>query len=274
MTSLPLPLNPATRAELRPWLCGLVRVGYAAKGIIYLLIGVLAFRLASGIAGGRVTDGFGVLRVLARQPFGTLLLGAIGVGILAYTGWQIAEGIWDTRRRGGGWRGWTMRSLTILKGVVYGAIGWEAIRIVLGIRARSQTADDYAGQAMRVPLGDVFLVLVGLGIAIYGVLQIRQAWMARFDDELDCRRLRREVGSWALAIGRAGTGARGVILGVMGITLMRAGFDRRPSQAGGLANSLWILFGQPYGRWLLMAIATGLMCFGVFQLLHARYAKL
>jgi hypothetical protein len=69
-------------------------------------------------------------------------------------------------------------------------------------------------------------------------------------------------------------GARGVILAVMGLLLTRAGLDRRPAQAGGLADSLWVLMTQPYGTWLLAAAAAGLACFGVFQLLHWRYARL
>ena len=78
--------------EIRPWMSGMIRLGYAAKGIIYLLIGTLAFRLAVGFDGGQVTDGSGALRTFLRQPFGLILLTAIGIGILAYSGWQIVEG--------------------------------------------------------------------------------------------------------------------------------------------------------------------------------------
>jgi hypothetical protein len=258
---------------LSPWVARMVRLGYAAKGIIYLLIGILAVRLVLG-DGGRVTDASGVLRTLLQQPFGLLLLASLAVGILAYAGWQIAEGLWDTRRRGSNARGWMNRSLTIIKGVVYGAIGWEAIQIVLGIGGRSADADDYARQAMRVPFGNLFFGLIGIGVAIYGVTQIRMAWQARFDDDLDQNRLRREGAGWILPIGRAGIGARGVILVLTGLALARAGFDRSPSKAGGVADSLWTLFSQPFGSWLLAAVAAGLACFGLFQLLHARYARL
>jgi hypothetical protein len=260
-------------AEIRPWVAPMVRLGYAAKGLIYLLTGVLALRLAVGM-GGRITDASGVLRTFVRQPFGWILLSAIAVGILAYAAWQITEAIADTRHKGGGARGWLDRSLTIVKGAAYGTIGVEALQLVLTRHSESQGADDYAREAMQVPFGAAFLVLVGIGIAWYGLSQIWMAWQSRFDDDLDQQRLRRDGLGWLLGVGRAGVGARGVILVVMGTALLRAGFDRSPSKASGMAESLWTLVSQPFGQWLLAATAVGLICFGCFQLLHARYAKL
>src|SRR5688572_7226766 len=110
-----------TVTEIRPWVAPMVRVGYAAKGLIYLLTGVLALRLAVGM-GGRITDASGVLRTFVRQPFGWILLTVIAVGILAYAAWQVTEALMDTRHKGGGVRGWLDRSLTIIKAAVYGTI--------------------------------------------------------------------------------------------------------------------------------------------------------
>ena len=259
--------------DVKPWVCRMVRIGYIAKGLIYALIGVLAFRLAFGLDGGRVTDSSGVLRTLLGQPFGLVLLSIIGVGILFYAGWYIVEAWTDTRRKGSTWRGKIDRALTVLKAIVYGLIGLEALRIVFGIRGSSATADDYARETMRYPLGELFLALVGLGLLAYGVLEIRKAWLARFDDDFDAARARREA-AWVLNVGRAGVGARGVILTLMGFGLMRAGFEERANKARGFADSLWTLFSQPSGSWLLGAVAAGLICFGIFQLLHARYARL
>ena len=154
--------------DIRPWVAPMVRLGYAAKGVIYLLMGALALRLATG-AGGQITDASGVLRTFVRRPFGWIVLTIIGVSLLAYAAWHAAEGILDTRRKGATARGWFDRSLTIIKAVGYGAIGWEAIQLVFARRADSQTADDYAREVMQVPFGSWFLVLVGIGIACYGV---------------------------------------------------------------------------------------------------------
>jgi hypothetical protein len=267
--SQPLSGSPIA-PELRPWVARMVRIGYAAKGVIYLLIGVLAFRLAAGLDGGRLLDADGVLSIVFRQPFGQLLLGLIAIGILTYSTWQFIEGIWDTRRKGGGW-GWWHRALTMIKGAAYATVGWQAARMVLGLR-RAQ--GDLAADVIGFPLGGVFLALVGVGVAIYGIFEVKDAIQARFGDDLDAYRLRREAGTWATVVGRVGNGARGIILAVMGTAFISAGFERNPSKAGGISEALATLFSQPHGIALAATVAVGLACFGLFQLLHARYARL
>lgn len=258
--------------ELRPWVARIVRLGYVAKGVIYLLIGTLAFRLAAGLDGGRLVDPTGALRILFRQPFGYALLLIVGVAILTYSAWQLVEGIWDTRRKGGGW-GWWHRSLTMIKGVAYAGVGIQAIRMVLGIRAAQ--GNELAEEVIGVPLiGGIFLALVGIGVAIYGLFEIKDAIKSKFGDDLNHWMLQREAGVWAIHIGRIGNGARGVILAVMGSAFVTAGLDRDPDKAGGISDALRTLFSQPYGIVLVALVGGGLALFGVFQLLHARYARL
>jgi uncharacterized membrane protein YidH (DUF202 family) len=267
--SQPLAGSPIAH-ELRPWVARMVRIGYAAKGVIYLLIGVLAFRLAAGLGGGRLVDPAEALRILFQQPFGEVLLAIVAVGILSYSLWQFVEAIWDTRRKGGGWGLWD-RALTMIKGAAYATVGWQAARLVLGLR-RSQ--DDLAAQVISFPLGGVFLALVGIGVAIYGAFEVKDAIQARFGEDLDAYRLRLEAGRWATAVGRIGNGARGVILVMMGMAFAAAGLQRNPAKAGGISDALEALFSQPYGVALAASVAAGLACFGFFQLLHARYARL
>lgn len=263
----------ATR-ELRPWVQRFVRVGYVAKGVIYLLIGGLALRLAFG-NGGQLTDSSGALQTIVKQPFGMWLIAIIAVGILAYAGWEITEGLADTKRKGTSFKGWMSRGLTVIKGVVYGTVGVEALRMVLGVRSSSSgDADAYARTALQFPLGGIALGLVGAGIAAYGIGQIVEAWKSKFDSDLNQYQMQREGGGWFLTMGRIGIGARGIILTVIGVALVRAGFAERASEASGMSEAMWTLFAQPYGQALLAAVAAGLICFGVFQILHARYARL
>jgi hypothetical protein len=256
--------------ELRPWVARTVRIGYVAKGVIYLLIGTFAFRLALGLTGGRLLDPADALRVVLRESFGAVLLTTISIGILAYSAWQFVEAIWDTRHKGGGW-GWWHRALTMIKGAVYGTVGWQGLQMVLGLR-RSQ--NDIAQDVIQLPLGNVFLFLVGTGVAVYGAFELRDAWRSRFGDDLDAPRFRREAGEWAVAIGRFGNGARAVILMIMGAAMANAARAQDPDRAGGVSDALATLFTQPFGVVLVAAVAAGLACFGFFQLLHARYARL
>jgi hypothetical protein len=260
--------------ELRPWVARAVRVGYIAKGLIYLLIGALALRLAAGVKGGRLTDPGGALLILMRQPFGQIVVAILGIAILVYSGWQFVAAIWDTRRKGRGWKGWMGRALTMIKGAAYGTVGWQALRLVVGMRATSTSPSVVAADVMTVPLGNIFLFLVGTGVAVYGFFELRDAVFSRFGDDFDEYRFRRETGSWAVAIGSFGNAARAVLLITIGAALITSAVQREPHEAGGVAHAMATLFSQPYGILVAGAVAAGLTCYGLFQLMHARYARL
>lgn len=249
----------------------LVRLGYLAKGLIYVLIGVLALGVALGLRGGKLTDPSGVLATLLNQPFGTVMLTMIGVGILAYAAYYLFEAITDLRRKGGGVRGWISRSLMIIKAVAYGTIGIEALNRVFLNGRPAGDAEDSARMVMRFPLGEVLLVLVGLGIAVYGATQLKMAWDGNADEDIDVAQVRREA-AWILPFGRIGSGARSVILILMGGTILWSGLQERPSNADGYSEVLAAI--ASVNPWLLAAMGAGLVCFGLYQLCHARFARL
>ena len=253
------------------WVSRIVRLGYLAKGLIYTLIGVLALRVAFGMRGGRLTDPSGILLTILRQPFGRFLLLVIGIGIVGYAAYYLFEAIADLRRKGGGFRGWRARSLTMIKAGAYGTVGIQALMIVfLDGRPRSNP-EDSARTMMQFPLGAALLFLIGIGIAVYGFTQIRMAWRGQVDEDLDAARVRREA-RWVLPLGRAGAGARGVILIMMGTGLAWAGVSRRAQAADGYRDVLLAI--AAIDPMLLAAMGAGLLCFGLYQLCHARYAKL
>ena len=170
---------------------------------------------------------------------------------------------------------WLQQAGAVVKSVGYGLVGWEALQLFMGARGSSgNDTDAYAREAMQLPLGRWAVVAIGIGIAIYGVVQVRNAWQARLGEDLDQADLRRDGLGWVVNIGRAGIGARGVVFVAMGALLAGAGFDERPSQAGGMAEALGSLLTQPFGAPLLAVTSAGLICFGVWQLLHARYARI
>jgi hypothetical protein len=260
-----------TTSGFRPWVGRLVRMGYVAKGLIYSLVGILAARVALGMRGGRLTDPTGVLVTIFRQPFGRIMLAAIGIGIVAYAAYYLFEAIADLRRRGGGVRGWLNRSLTIIKAGAYGLVGVEALKIVFFNSRPSGGAEDNARMVMAYPLGSVLIVLIGLGIAIYGFTQLNLAWKGKAEDDIDVARVRREA-AWLLPFGRLGTAARSVILILMGGTLAFSGLQERPSNADGYSEILGAI--ASVDPILLATMGAGLVCFGIYQLCHARFAKL
>ena len=256
---------------VKPWVSRLVKVGYAAKGVIYSFIGVLALRVALGMQGGRLTDPSGVLRTLLSQPFGRVMLAVIGFGIVGYATYYIFEALADLRRRGGHARGWMDRGLTMIKAAVYGAVGIQALMVVFFDRMPTDRTEQSAGTVMRFPMGEWLLIVIGVGVVIYGISQLRMVWRGGVDDDIDVSRVRREAG-WILPLGRFGIAARSVIIMLMGAAFARSGWRGRAADADGYREALRTV--ASFDTWLLVAIGAGLLAFGIYQLCHARYAKI
>jgi Domain of Unknown Function (DUF1206) len=251
---------------------GFVRLGYVAKAVVYLLIGMLALRMAIGARGGRITDPGGALYVVLRQPMGSVLVLLLAIGLLMYAGWQIAAAILGWRRQARE-RAWS-RALTIVRAAVYGAIGVQALRLAIGLRAGHSGPQPLVRTALHWPFGKWMVLAAGLGAMWYGIVEIRDAINGRLEPDLDAASLRRSAGAWALDVARAGIFARAVVLIVLGAGVVRAALAQRASAAGGMGASLVVLNSLPSGTLVLGATAAGLLAYGVYQLLHARYANL
>ena len=250
---------------------GLVRLGYLAKAVVYILVGALALKVAAGVRGGRITDQGGALYVVLRQPFGKMLIVLVAAGLLAYAAWQIAGAIFGWQRRPN--EGYGARALTVVRALVYGAIGLQAAKLAVGLRGGDSGPEPLVSAALRWPLGEWLILIAGLGVGWYGVVEILDAIKGRLEPDLDATMLRRQAGEWALHVARGGIGARGVLLVVLAFGVVRAALSHRASAAGGMDASLLILNTLPQGTLLLGAAAAGVLAYGIYQLLHARYAQ-
>ncbi|HET7695450.1 MAG TPA: DUF1206 domain-containing protein [Vicinamibacterales bacterium] len=248
-----------------------VRLGYIAKAVVYVLVGVLALKVAVGARGGRITDQGGALYVVLGQPLGQTLLIVLAAGLLTYASWQIVRAIfgWDHHRH----EGWGDRALTIVRALVYAGIGVTAMKLGFGLRAGESGPEPLVRQALQWPLGEWLIAIAGLGVGWYGLVEIRDAIQARLEPDLDAGTLRRRAGNWALQVARGGIGARGVLVLLLGVGLVRAALERRTSEASGLDRSLVILNSLPQGTVLLGLAAAGVFAYGIYQFLHARYAE-
>ena len=248
-----------------------VRLGYLAKALVYILIGILALKVVIGARGGRITDQGGALYVVLAQPFGQTVLIVLAAGLLAYASWQIVRAL--VGRDHHKHEGWLDRVLTILRALVYGAIGVKGLKLGLGLRAGESGPEPLVRQALQWPLGEWLIAIAGLGVGWYGLVEIRDAIRSRLEPDLDAAELRRRAGEWAVQVARSGIGARGVLMVLLGIGLVRAALRHRPAEASGLDRSLVILNSMPQGTVLLGLAAAGVFAYGIYQFLHARYAQ-
>ena len=115
------------------------------------------------------------------------------------------------------------------------------------------------------------MIAAGLGVVGYGLYQLYRAWKAKLSRQLDLASLSREAGSWVVKICRFGIAARGVVFVVIGAFLAKAGYAHSAAQAADTGEALSAIGNQPFGPWLLATVAVGLIAYGVYEMVNARY---
>ena len=250
----------------------LARTGLVVKGILYAIVGILAWRLAVGL-GGKVTGSQGALISVLGQPFGRALILVAAGGLFGYAAWRTAQGLFDTDRRGRSWRALGVRTSYVARGVLHAAVGWQALRLYRGLSARTGTQNDIAREVFTWPLGSWVVVVTGLGLFAFAAYQMHRAAKGELGRHFDRERLRREIGSWAIHASRAGIAARSLVFGVVAWYLVRSGWNANPAEVAGSAKAIRA-FGyppEPFGSWLLGATGLGLIAYGFYEVLQARY---
>src|SRR5918998_1695350 len=257
-----------------PWIERLARVGYASHGTVYALVGVLALRAAFGA--GKTANQEGALRWVLLAPLGKFLLGVIVIGLLAYALWRLFQGLLDPENEGTDLKGIAKRLDHGLNGLFHASLAFAAALLVLGASGGGGggSPDDWTARLMAQPFGLWLTVIVGLIIVGVGLFQFYKAYKADFRDELKVGEMSAREDTWATRAGRIGYSARGVVLGVIGGFLVQAAVQTDPDKALGLGGALRTLARQPFGPYVLGAVAVGLVAYGAFMFVMARYRKI
>ncbi len=264
----------AAAREAAPWVEKLARMGYAAKGIVYLIIGGIAARAAFG-SGERVQGSQGAMRTILEQPFGKLLLGLVALGLAGYALWRFVQAVLDPEHKGTDAGGAAKRAGYAISGVIHAGLALAALRMVAGRDGGGgDRTDDWTATLMRQPMGRWLVAAVGLGIIGYGLYALYRAYAVKLSKQLDLSRMGPTAREWAVRSGRAGIAARGVVFAVMGFFLLLAALHSNPEEARGLDGALRALQEQAYGPWLLGGVALGLVGYGIYQLVEARYRRI
>ena len=263
--------NAAMR-DARPWVEPAARAGYAAKGVVYLIVGLLATQAALGR--GAVGDSSDALGVVLHQPLGRVLLGVIAVGLLGYVVWRLVTAVADTEGKGSDGKGIAVRVGYALRALIYGGLALEAARLAMrgggGGEGGGATAEHWSARLMELPAGRWLLALAGAGIAAYGVYQVVRAVTGDVRKHLRLDELDAGSAEWAVRVSRFGVAARGVVFVMVGWLVAQAALSARAEQAGGTEDALRA-FQSGYGPWLLGIVALGLIAYALYQFLNARY---
>jgi hypothetical protein len=258
------------RTDAFEWLA---RGGLVARGVVYVIIGVLAVKLALG-DGGDATNQQGALQTISEGPFGKVLLVLMAIGLIGYATWRLVraalghgpEASDDTKDRVAG----------LVSGIAYAALSVTAITILAGSGGGGGPSNDPQGTtggvldwpAGRVIVGVAGLVLIGVAIdqAVKGVKK-------KFLEDSKTEEMTRKVRQAFTAVGVTGHVARGVVFCLVGWFLVRAAIDYDPDEAVGLDGALAKLGQSTFGPVALGIVAAGLVAFGAYSVFDARYRR-
>lgn len=256
------------------WVERLARFGYAAKGVVYGIVGLLAAQVAVS-SGGRTTDTKGALQTIVRQPFGKVLLSIVAIGLLGYVLWQFVQAIKDPENKGTDVKGILRRIGYAVSGIIYAGLAFSAVQIILGSGGgNSDSTEDWTARLLSQPFGQWLVGTVGVFNIGLGFYQFYRAFSAKFRKKLNFNQLSDTKEKWVISISRFGLAARGVVFCVIGFFLIQAARQSDASQAQGLGEALQTLEQQPYGAWILGIVALGLVAYGIYMVMQARYRRI
>jgi hypothetical protein len=245
------------------------RLGFASKALIYAIVGGLAIGAGARV-GGRVTDASGALRFILRQPYGQALLIVLSIGLFGYALWRFLDAYYDPDRDGKGFVALIVRIGHVIRGGIYGALGLEAFRLARGLRGSTgREAQMWTARIMDLPFGDWLIGFAGLCVIVFGASEVLHSLKGKMHKSIDLSRVPPGLRNAAINVSSFGVGARGVILGVLGIFLVKAALEQDPSEAHGTRESVLELANAVSSRWMLVAIGAGLIAYAFNQALHA-----
>jgi len=248
------------------------RLGYAARGIVYLLVGGFAV-LAAFDQGGEATGSRGALSQLLSAPMGDVLLGALALGLTGYALWRCIQAFTDTDHHGNGPKGLIIRAALAVSAVTHMLLAVFALRLIVAIGSGSSNGGGSEGTAswlMQQPYGRWLVGAVGLVMVGAGVAHCIKGAKAQFSSHFD---MAPKTRLWAYPICRFGLMTRGLVFMVVGTFFIIAAYHVNPNDAGGIAEVFDTFRKQPFGRPLMVFVAVGLFAFGAYSILEAFYRR-
>lgn len=256
----------------RPYVQWLARTGYAARGIVFVILAY--FTATAAIEAHRQPIGSkDALRAVLAAPLGAALLAVLTVGLFCFALWREAQFIFDADGIGSDAKGLARRVAYGGSGLFYIGFALVALSMLVGIDTMAGTGEirDWSGWLLRQPFGDLALGAIGGAIIIaagcIGVAGLRAQFRNRIGLKPKPRRL-------VTALGCIGYLTRSAVFALIGVFLVFAALHSNPREATGLAGALMAIKDQPYGSALLAATALGLLAFGAYGLAEAAYRRI
>ena len=260
--------STARRAENSTSVDRLARFGLACRGLVWLIVGMLAFDAAIG--GRAKADRNGALAVIKEQPFGEVLLAVLVAGFLGYAAWRLLQASVGHREEEDDKKRWGKRGASLFRAVLYAGLAVSTLRFLISSAGTDKTKPVTA-RVMAHSGGALLVGLVGAGLVVGGLVMAVRGLKQDFD-----RKLKPVPGGFRTpvnVVGTVGLAGRGMVFALIGWFLVDAAISFDPNKAKGLDAALKTLAQEPFGQLLLVIAAVGLLAFGAWSFVEARYRK-
>jgi hypothetical protein len=249
----------------------LAKAGLIARGVMYVLIGVIAIQVAVN-GSHQQADRTGAVHLVAQSGFGSVILWLLVIGFAGMTLWRLSEAAWGSPDADG--RKASKRLANLARAVFYAVVTFGILKYALGVGqpgSSDSQSQDLTAAAMKYQGGQVIVALAGVVVVAAGLYVIYRAYKLKFLKHLRMGSASPRTRKVVTRLGQFGGIARGAVFATIGVFLVIAAKDASPRQAKGVDSALRALAHTPLGPWLLVIVAIGLMMFGAYSWCEARW---
>ena len=252
----------------------LFEAGYVAKGIVYCLIGLFAAGTLVGLSRSGANGPKAIIEWIGTNPFGKVFVAAIGLGLLSYAVWRLYKSSMDTENEGNNASGVIKRIAWAISGLAYATLAVFAFRQVLSSSGGSGGGkkQDVIQLLLQQSWGQIAVAVLGVILVGMAGYQIYRAYSDKLMKKVKSQHLSKEKQETFRVTGRLGLTSRAVVYGIISYFLFRAALLDDASQFKGISGSLSYLE-SGFGTTALVVIGVGLLCYGIFMFVRAKYEK-
>ena len=241
--------------------------GCFSTGIIYVAVGTIAILSFLKIKHGGA-DESSLMEFLNQYLLGKVLVWIILLGTIAYIVWRIYESISDPYKYGNKPKGRAMRMGLALSTIPDALISYSAITILFGLDHIREDGEpraerDLVNELLQDP-GAWFIIAIGSIILITGVVQLIYGVTKGYKERIDIAHFttwKKRVIHWLADIGYV---ARGVIVGIIGFFLIKAGITKKSEHVVN-TDKAFDFIGDHVGHVYFILLAIGTICYGLFM---------
>lgn len=262
--------------DVASWIRILARLGYGAKAVVYLSLGILAIQAALNM-GGETTGSEGALAAIAAQPFGQVLLFLVSFGLLGYILWRLVQAFLDPEHDSSDFSDVVRRLSYLFSGIAYGSLAFTALRLALGQQSQSSSSssETWAARLLQQPMGQWLVGTAGACVIGVGFYYFYRAIRAKFRKRLRLHRFSQATQRGIVRLCQFGIAARGLVFSIIGGFLIKAAIAADAEQARSTEGALEALEqSSTIGQWILIVTAAGLVAYGIYMAVQARYRKI